>query len=149
MRPDTAAGFVRAAIEAYLAGAAFAWFVDRDRPRRPVRRPGRRPDWGGREDKAAPVALLPAALADRIGASTPVVQLTDRTAARQFWRYGRASRRPTVPAARYGEIQAIVDGAEPRPRRDGRDWVFERGGMLLALRLSGGGVAEVLAYRPR
>ena len=146
--PPRPGNFVRAAIERHLAGSAFAWFSERSRPK-PVRR-GRRPrrlDYG--LDKAAPVALLPAALRERLGTTAAVVELTDWVAGKQYWRHGRGMQLlqrgggGEVPTARYADIQQLVDDVQPRAHRG--DWVFEAGGRRLVLRVQDG-VARVLAY---
>ena len=114
---------VRDDIARYLAGPAFSWFLERDRT------------GGARGDKAAPVALLPEAVRLRLGATAGVLEMTDRVAARQ--------RRRRIPAARYADIQQLVDDTAPERRRG--EWVFEADGWRLAVRVRGG-VARVAAF---
>ena len=142
----------RAAIRRHLGGPGFAWFVGRDRPapRRLRRRP--RLDYG-RDDKAAPVALLSAALRDRLGATSPIVGLTDWAAGKQYWRHGRGRQllqrggHVPVPGTWYAGIQELVDQVAPEPHRG--DWVFETAdGRRLVLRVQDG-VVRVLAYYRR
>lgn len=82
--------------------------------------------------------------------------LTDWAAGKQFWTHGpgeaaRTGHAVQVPAAWYGDIQEIVDGASPRRQDDGR-WVLERADRRLVVRVRNG-LPEVLTYyrrgRPR
>ena len=144
-------GLIRDDIRRHLDGPAFAWFIGRDRPK-PIRRRSHRQrlDYG-RDDKAAPVALLPAALQERLAAA-PVVELSDWAAGKQYWRHGRGRQllrrggHVPVPAAWYAGIQQLVDDVAPKPHRG--DWVFEAAGRRLVLRARDG-VARVLAYYRR
>ena len=144
-------GLVRGDIERHLDGPAFAWFVGRDRSKPIRRRSGRQRLDYGRDDKAAPVALLSAALQERLAAA-PVVELTDWAAGKQYWRHGRGRQllrrggRVPVSAAWYAGIQQLVDDVAPEPHRG--DWVFEADGRRLVLRVRDG-VAHVLAYYRR
>ena len=142
---------IRSDIQQHLAGPAFAWFIGRDRPK-PVRRRYRpRLDYG-RDDKAAPVALLPESLQERMGTTAAVVELGDWTAGKQYWRHGRGRQllrrggRVAVPAAWYAGIQQMVEDVAPERHRG--DWLFEADGRRLVLRVRNG-VARVLAYYPR
>lgn len=162
---------VRGVIERYVTGPGFARFVERDRPppvrrrgqrrvqqRRAQKRPVRQRIDYGLADKAAPVALLTAARQKTLEVHTPVVVLTDWGAGKGFWRHGiglqgkqRARRRRfevEVPAARYVEIQAIVDDVDDVTlvhQSDGR-WLFaHRDGRRLVL-MTEAGVAQVLTF---
>ena len=143
-------GLVRGDVQQFVDGPAFAWFIGRDRPK-PIRRRSRQRLDYGRDDKAAPVALLSAALQERLRAA-PVVELTDWAAGKQHWRHGRGRQllrrggHVPVPAAWYAVVQQLVDDVAPRPHRG--DWVFEAGGRRLVLRVRDG-VARVLAYYRR
>ena len=143
-------GLIRNDIERHVDGPAFAWFIGRDR-QKPIRRRSRQRLDYGRDDKAAPVALLPASLQERLAAA-PAVELTDWAAGKQYWRHGRGRQllrrggRVPVPAAGYAGIQQLVDDVEPEPHRG--DWVFEADGRRLVLRVRDG-VARVLAYYRR
>ena len=144
-------GLVRDDIERHLAGPAFAWFIGRDR-QKPIRRRSRRRLDYGRDDKAAPVALLSAALQERL-ATAAVVELTDWAAGKQYWRHGRGRQllrrggHVPVPAAWYAGVQQLVDDVAPEPHRG--DWVFGADdGRRLVLRVRNG-VARVLAYYRR
>ena len=143
-------GLVRDDIERLLGGPAFAWFIGRDRPK-PTRRRSRQRLVYGLDDKAAPVALLPAAAQERLAAA-PVVEMTDWAAGKQYWRHGRGRQllrrggHIPVPPAWYAGIQQLVDDVAPEPHRG--DWVFEADGRRLVLRVRDG-VARVLAYYRR
>lgn len=141
-------GLIRDDIRRHLDGPAFAWFIGRDRPKPIRRRRSQRLDYG-RDDKAAPVALLSAALQERLGAA-PVVDLSDWAAGKHYWRHGRGRQllrrggHVPVPAAWYVGIQQLVDDIAPERHRG--DWVFETAdGRRLVLRVRDG-VARVLAY---
>ena len=143
-------GLVRDDIQQHLAGPAFTEFIGRTR-QKPIRRRSRQRLGYGRDDKAAPVALLSAALQERL-AAVPVVELTDWAAGKQYWRHGRGRQllrrggHVPVPAAWYAGVQQLVDDIEPKAHRG--DWVFEAGGRRLVLRVRDG-VARVLAYYRR
>ena len=110
-------GLVRDDIQQHLAGPAFTEFIGRTR-QKPIRRRSRQRLDYGRDDKAAPVALLSAALQERLAAA-PVVELTDWAAGKQYWRHGRGRQllrrggHVPVPAAWYAGIQQLVDDVEP------------------------------------
>lgn len=157
VRHETAARLVRGFVRRYVEGPAFARFVERDRAAAPKRR-HHRIDYG-LHDKGAPVALLAPELQKEIGASAPVVVLTDWGAGKHYWKHGpgrqalQHERRRhfdvEVPVAWYAEIQALVDSVSPDGvlgRRGETRWVFDRNdGRRLVLWIRGG-VAQVLTY---
>ena len=83
---------------------------------------------------ATPLALLSPARRRLLQAESPVLILTDHGAGHHYWRHGlglveekaAAGRtiRVEVPAARFAEIQRMVDTLEPIQQTDGR-WRFE------------------------
>ena len=145
--------FIRRAIEQHLEGPAFAWFVERPRPM-PARRKRRRHRGAyGLDDKAAPVALLPPALQERLDTTAAVVEMTDRVAGRQYWRHGRGRQLldrgggVEVPTALYAGIQNLIDAEAPRRHRG--DWVFEADDARLVVRVSAGVARAIAFYRAR
>lgn len=158
-RREAVERLVRGFVRRYVRGPALARLVERDRPAPRVLRArrGQSPvmNWGGRDDLAAPIALLTSSVQAKLGAHTPVVVLTDAGAAHQYWRHGvgmqglqrrRARDLPVeVPPDRYVEIQAFVDDIEPQPRPHGR-WLFKRrDGWRLVLEVEAG-VARVITF---
>ena len=160
-RRETVERLARGFIRRYVEGPAFARFVERDRAAAPKRR-HHRIDYG-LHDKGAPVALLAPELQKTIGASTPVVVLTDWGAGKHYWKHGpgrQALQRERhrhrhrrfdveVPVAWYAEIQALVDSVSPDGvlgRRGETRWVFDHDdGRRLVLWIRGK-VAQVLTY---
>ena len=150
-RRGTVLELARRTVERHVEGPGFAWFVDRGRGEQPPVKRRRHIDYG-RLDKAAPVAVLPDALAERLEAATAIVTLTDWAAGKQFWKHGLGRQMPQrsrglaveVPVEWYAEIQELVD--DTVPQRHGNEWAFLRtDGRRLVVRVRDG-VTEVLAY---
>ena len=101
-------------VERHVRGPGFRWFVRRPRTAETPRLEAA-PDLV----EATPVGVLPAAPAAELGATSPVVRLTEPAM------HAQLLGRPEIPARVYARLQELLD-ARPRRLAESDRWVFER-----------------------
>ena len=105
-------------IDRHLAGPGFRWFLERPRATPAKAR------WEARPDliEAAPVAILPSAVAIEMGTATPVVRLTEKVMHKQALHHAE------FRAEHYALIPEVLAATPSRGKDEesGQRWVFDR-----------------------